>query len=44
RHPGRSLEQVAAQVGYADRASFAKRFKQLCGETPGAWRKRLRQG
>ena len=43
RHPARSLEQVAAQVGYADRATFAKLFKQLCGETPGAFRKRLRQ-
>ena len=26
-----------------DRATFAKLFKQLCGETPGAFRKRLRQ-
>ncbi|MDG1580043.1 helix-turn-helix domain-containing protein [Pseudomonas sp. GOM6] len=43
RNPACSLEQVAEQVGYADRASFAKRFKQLCGETPGAFRKRLRQ-
>ncbi|MWV11502.1 helix-turn-helix domain-containing protein [Pseudomonas sp. R-28-1W-6] len=43
RHPARSLEQVAAQVGYADRATFAKLFKQLCGETPGAFRKRLQQ-
>ena len=43
RQPTRSLEQVAAQVGYADRATFAKLFKQLCGETPGAFRKRLRQ-
>lgn len=43
RNPARSLEQVAAQVGYADRATFAKLFKQLCGETPGAFRKRLRQ-
>ncbi|MBC9251941.1 transcriptional regulator [Pseudomonas alcaligenes] len=41
RNPARSLEQVAAQVGYADRATFAKRFKQLCGESPGAFRKRL---
>ncbi|WP_160082145.1 GlxA family transcriptional regulator [Pseudomonas sp. 8AS] len=41
RNPARSLEQVAAQVGYADRATFAKLFKQLCGETPGAFRKRL---
>jgi transcriptional regulator GlxA family with amidase domain len=38
-----SLEQIAEQVGYADRATFAKRFKQLCGESPGAFRKRLRE-
>jgi transcriptional regulator GlxA family with amidase domain len=37
-----SLEQIAAQVGYADRATFAKLFKQLCGESPGAFRKRLK--
>ncbi|WP_372874113.1 GlxA family transcriptional regulator [Pseudomonas sp.] len=43
RQPARSLEQVAEQVGYADRATFAKRFKQLCGETPGAFRRRMRQ-
>ncbi|MBB2495703.1 GlxA family transcriptional regulator [Aquipseudomonas ullengensis] len=43
RNPARSLEQVAAQVGYADRATFAKLFKQLCGESPGAFRKRLSQ-
>ena len=41
--PARSLEQIAEQVGYADRATFAKLFKQLCGETPGAFRRRLRQ-
>ncbi|MGH8352809.1 MAG: GlxA family transcriptional regulator [Pseudomonas sp.] len=43
-NPARSLEQVAAQVGYGDRAAFAKLFKQLCGETPGAFRRRLREG
>lgn len=41
---GQSLEQIASQVGFADRASFAKRFKQLCGETPGAFRKRTQRG
>lgn len=40
-NPGRSLEQIAAQVGYADRATFAKLFKQLCGESPGAFRRRV---
>ncbi|HLD68102.1 MAG TPA: helix-turn-helix domain-containing protein, partial [Pseudomonas sp.] len=43
RSPGRSLEQIAAQVGFGDRAAFAKLFKQLCGETPGAFRRRVRQ-
>jgi len=43
RNPARSLEQVAAEVGYGDRAGFAKLFKQLCGETPGAFRRRLRE-
>lgn len=38
-----SLEQIAEQVGYADRATFAKLFKQLCGESPGVFRKRLRE-
>ncbi|WP_370599968.1 GlxA family transcriptional regulator [Pseudomonas nitroreducens] len=39
--PGRSLERIASDIGYADRASFARLFKQLCGETPGAFRQRL---
>ncbi|WAC43227.1 helix-turn-helix domain-containing protein [Pseudomonas sp. SL4(2022)] len=38
-----ALEQIAEQVGYGDRATFAKLFKQLCGESPGAFRKRVRQ-
>lgn len=42
-NPSGSLEQIAAQVGYTDRATFAKLFKQLCGETPGAFRRRMRQ-
>lgn len=40
--PQRSLEQVAQAVGYQDRATFARLFKQLCGETPGAFRRRVR--
>lgn len=38
--PARSLERIANEVGYADRASFARLFKQLCGESPGAYRQR----
>lgn len=40
---GSSLEQITSQVGFADRTTFAKRFKQLCGETLGAFRKRMRR-
>ena len=40
RNPQASLEQVALAVGYQDRATFARLFKQLCGETPGAFRRR----
>ena len=39
--PQPSLEQVAMAVGYQDRATFARLFKQLCGETPGAFRRRV---
>lgn len=38
--PARSLESIANAVGYADRASFARLFKQVCGESPGAYRQR----
>ena len=41
RNPAHTLEQIAEQVGYADRATFAKLFKQLSGETPGAFRRRV---
>jgi len=37
-----SIEQIALQVGYENRAAFAKLFKQLTGENPAAYR-RLRQ-
>lgn len=40
RNPEHSLDRIAEQVGYADRAAFAKLFKHLSGETPGAFRRR----
>lgn len=43
QQPQPSLERVALAVGYQDRAAFARLFKQLCGETPGAFRRRLQQ-
>ena len=41
RQPQQSLEQIALSVGYQDRSTFARLFKQLCGETPGAYRRRV---
>lgn len=36
------VEQIAAEVGYENRAAFSKLFKQLTGETPAAYRQRAR--
>lgn len=36
------VEQVALQVGYENRAAFAKLFKTLTGESPAAYRQRCR--
>lgn len=36
-----TIEQIAAQVGYENRAAFAKLFKQMTGETPAAYRQRV---
>jgi AraC-like DNA-binding protein len=38
RYTNYSLEQIADNVGYADSASFAHRFKQLYQLSPGRWR------
>ena len=32
------LDEIAARVGYADAASFARAFRRLCRLTPSAWR------
>jgi AraC family transcriptional regulator, transcriptional activator of pobA len=33
-----SIEQIAARVGYPDAAYFNRRFRQMQGVPPGAWR------
>lgn len=38
RYTNYNLEQIADNVGYADSASFAHRFKQLFLVSPGRWR------
>ncbi len=37
---GRTVEQVASQVGYDDAVSFRRLFKRMVGETPAAYRRR----
>ena len=36
----RSVEQIAAEVGYSDAVSFRRLFKRMVGETPTAYRRR----
>ena len=36
--PGRSVESIAASLGYHDSAAFRKAFRRWSGQTPGAWR------
>lgn len=36
----RTVEQIAAQVGYSDPVSFRRLFKRMVGETPAAYRRR----
>jgi AraC-like DNA-binding protein len=42
KHPYASIEHVAACVGYRDHSAFGRRFRQVHGCSPSAWR--LRQG
>jgi len=35
-----SLSQIALACGLADQAHFCRRFRQVTGTTPGAWRRR----
>jgi AraC-like DNA-binding protein len=40
RSPRRTLDAIAAELGYADVASFTRAFRRWTGVPPGAWRKR----
>jgi AraC-like DNA-binding protein len=39
-----SLAEIATAMGYADPASFTRAFQRWTGETPSAFRRRIRQG
>lgn len=41
-HPGMAIKSVASGLGFSDEFHFAKRFKQITGKTPNAYRQRKR--
>ncbi len=41
---GSDISAIAANVGYETESAFTKVFKRHLGETPGAYRRRLRTG
>jgi AraC-like DNA-binding protein len=41
---GATLEQVATRLGYCDQFFFARQFRAITGQSPGAWRRSWRGG
>ncbi|MEO0035085.1 MAG: hypothetical protein RLZZ501_1108 [Pseudomonadota bacterium] len=39
--PGPALAEVADRLGFASLSSFSKSFREFCGETPAAYRRRV---
>ena len=39
QHTGLTMRQVSAQCGFSDVHHFAKTFKKVSGQTPGAYRR-----
>ena len=41
-HTDDPLDAVAEHVGWRDKTHFIRQFRKVQGETPAAWRKRMR--
>ena len=44
RHTDHELKEVAELVGFKSIHHFARAFHKVCGEAPGAWRRKYRSG
>ena len=44
RRADRTIDEVAAELGYAERSNFTHAFSRWTGMTPGAFRRRLVPG
>ena len=44
RHSDHALKEVAELVGFKTVHHFARAFHEICGETPGEWRRKYRSG
>ena len=40
--PGQSVQEVSRAVGFESLSSFTRSFAQFCGETPSAYRGRVK--
>ena len=44
QHTDLSVDQIAPQIGWQDTTHFIRQFRKIYGETPAAWRKRMKLG
>jgi AraC-like DNA-binding protein len=43
-YSGDSFKEIASKVGFKSVHHFARAFHEICGETPGAWRRKYQAG
>jgi AraC-like DNA-binding protein len=39
-NPEKTLSEIAQHCGYTEQSNFTRQFRQLCGETPAAWKEK----
>ncbi|MGB6112964.1 MAG: helix-turn-helix domain-containing protein, partial [Acidobacteriaceae bacterium] len=43
-YSGDSFKEIASKVGFKSVHHFARSFHEVCGETPGGWRRKYQAG